>query len=493
MRHRITANAYEQLTEHHRPAYPQYTEADFMRFCLNELPRACALKAVRVYEKNIGGGILKTDCDFQVTNASEDALSYILNENRHHHDHEARGLLKLTSDTTMPWTFEEIEREWFGDAHLAWDEGDVVRAFDLAEQLAGRDWVLGNEVDPALACAFPGIGRRGGYQEFLRVYWFGKRAASIVGARGADAFIQRLIANDPSTSEEASAIHLLRAGNPDTELEVAPTIAVGTRNRQPDFRIRKPPEEWVYVEVTALNQSTASVQTLALLQRVAERVISVDAPFLLEIVLSRDPTPSEEEQVMTEAEIACREAQGHQRDIADVASILVKAGDPQVVIPSLIENDGRPRMAVSRALIGPGQPNRQMIARIPFQDQRAEDTLRIEARQLPRNECGVVMVNVNRQPTAFESWSLRVPERFAGGQHTRIAAVVLFMHATIPTNEGLAWLPFLRVIPNPRATKPLPPWVVETLTKRYSFGNASSTGREDPGVTAIDTGLRLNR
>ncbi|OLE84817.1 MAG: hypothetical protein AUF76_02380 [Acidobacteria bacterium 13_1_20CM_2_65_9] len=80
MRHRITANAYEQLTEHHRPAYPQYTEADFMRFCLNELPRACALKAVRVYEKNIGGGILKTDCDFQVTNASEDALSYIPNE-----------------------------------------------------------------------------------------------------------------------------------------------------------------------------------------------------------------------------------------------------------------------------------------------------------------------------------------------------------------------------------------------------------------------------
>src|SRR5213594_1773873 len=128
----------------------------------------------------------------------------------------------------MPWTFEEIEREWFGDAHLAWDEGDVVRAFDLAEQLAGRDWVLGNEVDPALACAFPGIGR-GGYQEFLRVYWFGKRAASIVGARGADAFIQRLIANDPSTSEEASAIHLLRAGNPDTE----PRGCADNRGRNP--------------------------------------------------------------------------------------------------------------------------------------------------------------------------------------------------------------------------------------------------------------------
>jgi hypothetical protein len=46
MRHRITANAYEQLTEHHRPVYPQHIEADFMRFCLNELlalarPKLC--------------------------------------------------------------------------------------------------------------------------------------------------------------------------------------------------------------------------------------------------------------------------------------------------------------------------------------------------------------------------------------------------------------------------------------------------------------------
>jgi len=363
----------------------------------------------------------------------------------------------------MPWTFEEIEREWFGDAHLAWDQEDVVRAFDVAEQLRGRDWVLANEADPALVAAFPGVGRRGGYQEFLRVYLFGKRAASIVGAQGAEEFIERLIANDPSTGEEASAIHLLRAGNPDTELEIAPTIAVGTHNRRPDFRIRKPREDWIYVEVTALNRSTASNRTLALLQRIAERVMSVDVPFLLEILLNRDPTTPEEEQVMAEAEIACREAQGHQRDIGDIASILVKAGDPQIAIPSLIENDGRPRMAVSRALIGPAQPNRQMIARIPFQDQRAEDILRIEARQLPRNECGIVMVNVNRQPSAFESWSQRVPERFAGGQHTRIAAVVLFMHATIPTNDGLAWLPFLRVIPNLRAAKPLPSWIVETL------------------------------
>jgi hypothetical protein len=84
---------------------------------------------------------------------------------------------------------------------------------------------------------------------------------------------------------------------------------------------------------------------------------------------------------------ACADADGIRIDVEDVASILVKSGDPSIV-PSLIENDNRPRMAISRVLIGDGQANRQIVARIPFQDQRAEDILRIEARQLPKNECG---------------------------------------------------------------------------------------------------------
>jgi hypothetical protein len=102
-------------------------------------------------------------------------------------------------------TFEEIERDWFGDAHLSWDRDDVVRAFGLAESIRGREWVLGGEVPAAFPNAFSGIGPRGGYQECLRIYWFGKRAASIVGAENADDLIQRLLANDSAASEEASA------------------------------------------------------------------------------------------------------------------------------------------------------------------------------------------------------------------------------------------------------------------------------------------------
>lgn len=64
-RHRITGNAYHELTEHHRPSYPEYDEAAFMRFYLAELIPLIP-EALRVYEQNIGGGILTTDFDFRV-------------------------------------------------------------------------------------------------------------------------------------------------------------------------------------------------------------------------------------------------------------------------------------------------------------------------------------------------------------------------------------------------------------------------------------------
>jgi hypothetical protein len=363
----------------------------------------------------------------------------------------------------VPWTFEEIERDWFGDAHLAWDRDDVLEAFNLAERIRGRDWVLGREMDPGFLAAFPNIGKRGGYQEFLRVYWFGRRLASIVGAAGADDLIGRLIENDPSASEEAAAIHLLRSRNRDTELEIGPTIAVGDHTRQPDFRIRKATDSWIYVEVTTLNESTASMRIQRLLQRISAGVIAVEQPFLLEILFNRDPSAEEEEEILSTARVACGAADGTRKDVTDVASILVKAGEPSVVVPTLIEDDNRPRMAIASAIVGPAHPNRQMVARIPFQDLRAEQILKIEARQLPRHECGIVMANVNRQPTAFESWSQRVPERFTAGQHTRVAGVILFTHATTLTSKGLVWIPSVRMIANPHAARPLPSWVADTI------------------------------
>src|SRR5712691_3692359 len=90
MRHRITANAYEQLTEHRRPAYPQYTEADFMRFCLNELlalaPQSSATLREEYWRRNAENRLRFSSHECERRRALVHP-----ERNRHHHDDEVRG------------------------------------------------------------------------------------------------------------------------------------------------------------------------------------------------------------------------------------------------------------------------------------------------------------------------------------------------------------------------------------------------------------------
>jgi hypothetical protein len=363
----------------------------------------------------------------------------------------------------VPWTFEEIERGWFGSARLNWERAAVEAAFNQATRMRGYAWVVGPKKDLTPFAAFPGIGPHGGYQEFLRVYWFGKRMASIADTKGSDDLIRRVIDGDSDADEEATAIDLLRSNHPDTELEVEPGVKVGTRDRKPDFRIRKDGEPWLFVEVTRLHSSAASIRVHQLLTRLGHAVMAIEQPFMLEVLLNREPTDAEEESLLSEARKACVAPTELRVDVGDFASVLVKAGTASVVVPSIIPNDSRPRMALSQAIVGPGQPNRQIVLRIPFADERAEDILAREAKQLPKGQCGLLMVNVNLQPGAFESWGERVPQRFTPGQHTRVAGVILFMHATYLTEQGLMWLPFVKLIGNPHAAISLPTWISSTI------------------------------
>lgn len=192
--------------------------------------------------------------------------------------------------------------------------------------------------------------------------------------------------------------------------------------------------------------------------------MSVERPFLLEVVLNREPTAEEEEAIVRCAVAAAHAGDGVPARVSDVASILVKTGDPRLVVPTPLPDDDRPRMAISRAILGPGAPNRQLVARVPFAEPRAEEILRYKAKQLPANECGLLLVNVNSQPSAFESWGKRIPERFTPGQYTRVAGVILFMHAmTAGEDGGLVWIP--KLIPNPNAAVPLPAWVSEAIAR----------------------------
>ncbi|MGO9591547.1 MAG: hypothetical protein ACLP3K_16075 [Candidatus Acidiferrales bacterium] len=371
----------------------------------------------------------------------------------------------------MPWTIDEIERDWLGGEHVQLPPDDVVRAFAFAEQSRGREWVLSTT-------SIPGGGRQWGFASFLRVYAFGKRIQAVTGAPGADALLGRLLQNDAAAESELTAIYLLRSRRSDTVVEIGPEIAVGDRHRRPDFRIRNTVGPWTYVEATQLNRSVASARTQDVLRRIAGHVISIPQPFLLEVVFWRDPTEGEEDELVRRAFEACQAADGYRQDIGDLASLMVKSGDPAVIIPSILPKDDGTRMSFAQSIVGPDQPNRQIVVRAPFADQRAEDILTAEARQLPRDESGLVMVDVSRQPTAFESWAELVPRRFTPVQHTRVGGVLLFMTATTVTQQGLTWLPYMKLIPNPHARISLPAWIAEVV-QEIRADSRRLTGRPD--------------
>src|SRR5258708_23553735 len=110
----------------------------------------------------------------------------------------------------IPWSYADIEREWFGGAALNWDSSDAEEAFNRAQCVAGSRWVLGTEIDPPLFSDFPGIGRHGGYNEFLRTYWLGHRATSLRGVRGSHELLAKVLSGDHAASEELTALDLLR-------------------------------------------------------------------------------------------------------------------------------------------------------------------------------------------------------------------------------------------------------------------------------------------
>lgn len=214
---------------------------------------------------------------------------------------------------------------------------------------------------------------------------------------------------------------------------------------------------WTYVEVAQLNQSAASASIQDALRRIANQVISILQPFLLEIVFWRDPTESERDDLVQQACEACLAAAGDRRDVGDLASLLVKSGDSTCLVPSVLPKDDGTRMSLGLCVGGPGEPQRQIMVRAPFADQRAEVVLTHEAKQLPKDESGLVMVDVMRQQTAFQSWPELIPSRFTPKQHTRVSGMLLF---ATPTSMCV---PYLKLIPNRHARYPLATWITEVV------------------------------
>jgi hypothetical protein len=354
----------------------------------------------------------------------------------------------------MAWTFDEIEQDWLAGSRIAVAPDEVVAAFARCERVLGRDWISTAKRNQK------------GSAPTLRVVTVGRQLAFIEDVANAHQLVDKLCRGDNSAFAELRGIHLLRSGEL-TRVELEPTTSAAGRERKCDFRIKRSNEPWVYVEVTQPDVSEAKARAQRLLESIVGVVTVAKKPFSLEVFFRREPAEDEVDPLIARIRDFCsaehaagamirQEIPGgmgilflNERPAGDVA--VDDHGDPLV-----------PRLGASTAILGTGEPNRHVAVSVPYADSRAERFLRAEARQLPTDSPGLIMIEMGEAAGGIPAWEALLQRRFQPTMHTRVGGVCMFFSCLRLTNRGLASLAWVRLVPNKHARLPLPDWIDAT-------------------------------
>ena len=180
----------------------------------------------------------------------------------------------------MTWTYEEIEQDWLGGSRIAVAPDEVLAAFVRCDRMLGRGWIDSAKQNSK------------GSAPTLAVVAVGQQLAFLEDIAEPQRLIGKLRDRDQSAFAELRAIYLLRSREP-TRVELEPTVSVSGRERKCDFRIQRPSEPWIYVEVTQPDISDAQARVQALLGSIADVVQTVKKQFALEVFFRREPSDDE--------------------------------------------------------------------------------------------------------------------------------------------------------------------------------------------------------
>jgi hypothetical protein len=376
------------------------------------------------------------------------------------------------------WTWDEINADWLSGNRLALSQAEVVAAFNRAEHILGSRWI------EKAALNLPGT------SSTLRVASVGQRLSSLDGASGTEELVSKLQANDDSAFAELTAAHLLKSRCPNSHVEFGPVVQVGSRKdaaealetsiakRKPDFRVRQGTEPWTYVEVTQPRISKSQAKAETILSRLGSLVYPIPKGFSLEIFLRREPSAEEIDALAKFIREFCLLDGKQTHDMPELAILSLNASAPTEIVP--LEHPGEPkipRLGRADLVSGPGEPNpRHISVRMAYADDRAKDVLSSEARQLPTDSPGLIMVQMAWAPGGIRSWEPSIIRRFQPTIHTRVSAICLFRSGHEGTPDGAAWIHETKLIVNPHAYHPLPAWITDVLSKvqRHAAGQSGA-------------------
>jgi hypothetical protein len=362
------------------------------------------------------------------------------------------------------WTWEEIESDWLEGAVVADSDATVVAAFNRVMAAYGRDWIQESRIDErGMECR--------GSSPTLRVVTLGKALAVIQELPGSEGLVVKLQKRLPEAGAEAWALMLLLDAQVGVEAEVEPTVAVGARQRMPDFRVHREGDPWTYTEVSRPEKTAAYVRVAEKADALTQRAIEPTLlPYTIEVVLWREPSDREMAELQTYITAASRQSSRSEIPLPDeLGTIFVNDSVPGRGVVRDREDQPRPRIGSMTGVGGEGAIPRHVIARIPFSDERAEQLLRNEARQLPKEAPGLLMLDTGNAVGALKGWEPVLRGRLHPGQHTRVSGICLFQTTQESTAIGEAVVARTRLIGNPHARLALPGSIAASL-ERYADG-----------------------
>jgi hypothetical protein len=354
----------------------------------------------------------------------------------------------------MAWNWDEIETDWLGEARIALSQEEIVTGFEDVEHFLGRDWIEAKRV--------PGVT---GVHPTLGIALLGPKLKRLEKVSNAEALIEKLRLNDPSAFAELEAIYILSSYFNDIEIQLGPETSVGEHLRRPDIRVRGGQEPWTYVEVTRPTESEAYTHVRTTMAQILGQIETVRKPFALEVYLRREPTSDEIQDLLRDITYLCERDGVIRQDLKEKLGFLLLNGDQpgQIVLQDHPGEEVRPRIGMARVIKGGDEPARHISVRMVFSDERAEEFIRREARQIPNDSAGIIMIQTSNAHNAFRSWGNLIERRFQPNLHTRVGLVCLFKGSSVGTAEGEAHRISTKVLQNPHAKFPVQTWIVDTL------------------------------
>jgi hypothetical protein len=216
-------------------------------------------------------------------------------------------------------------------------------------------------------------------------------------------------------------------------------------------------ESWTYVEVSRADESEAQRELDGKVQQIRSAVENVDLPYCVEVRIERDLTDADV-ATMTDAVVRClrRGDRGEVQLPDTLGRIFVSDDDPYNVIFQ-DRGDPDPRPTIMRVNVL-DDPPRQVLVRAVFTDERWSRLLKREARQLPTNAPGLLMLATG-MVAGSELWAEKALGIMRPDRHTRISAVFVF--ETFHHQEGgkFRWGAASRAVENVHGRNPLPEWL----------------------------------